>query len=196
MGGMCDCLSKEPTVQRMTELNDMMGNTDVNHLKACMRKLLKQETPIQFGLDLFACLFTQYPYTRDWFPNFRTSPTEMYSDPHLKAHVATVMQAIQVFVDYSYDKIYLEGLIEKMALVHLDHCVTSVDMEVFWKCFLRQMKHSLGSHFTSRRERAWITFVAMHDRLYRRLEDNWLREEIAIKTTSYNLSSILKSFSL
>ena len=75
-------------------------------------------------------MFTMYPYTRDWFPNFRTDAIKIYSDENMKAHVITVIQAIQMLVDHSFDSDTLIALVEKMARMHLHKSVTTIEVEV------------------------------------------------------------------
>ncbi|KAK3753433.1 hypothetical protein RRG08_056325 [Elysia crispata] len=117
-----------------------------------------------------------YPYTRDWFPNFRTDAIKIYSDENMKAHVITVIQAIQMLVDHSFDSDTLIALVEKMARMHLHKSVTTIEVEIFWKCFLRQMKIAMGGRFNSKREKAWARFLALHNKIYRQVEDQWLEE--------------------
>ncbi|GFR76923.1 globin [Elysia marginata] len=138
-------------------------------------------------------MFSMYPYTRDWFPNFDTTPEGLEQNAHVKAHVITVMQTIQQFVDFSFEPETLTGLVEKIARVHLGKCVTTVDMEIFWKCFMRQMKRTMGSRFNSKRERAWAKFLTVHNKAYHRVEHDWMRDRLIPVRSPLMLNNLASS---
>ncbi|RUS71054.1 hypothetical protein EGW08_021188, partial [Elysia chlorotica] len=101
MGGVCNCLGGNGVSYVAGDTVNSFGDSDVHHLRHCMRKVSgKME---EFGLDVFADMFAMYPYTREWFRNYRTSPGEVYSDLHIKSHAVTVIQTFQLYVDYGND---------------------------------------------------------------------------------------------
>ncbi|GFO27682.1 cytoglobin [Plakobranchus ocellatus] len=175
MGNLFSCWSGDDKVTRPSDQAPQgLSVADVSYIKSTMNKLYKNGQLLDFGMKVFKDLFTTYPYTRDWFPAYHTSPNEMEQDDNMIALVVIVMHTLRSYVDYCHEEETLEGLVEKMARFHLKRYVTTVDMEIFSSCVIRQLKKLLGIEFNAKQEKAWTKFFALHNKVYGRIETEWL----------------------
>ncbi|BFZ10646.1 hypothetical protein BsWGS_13685 [Bradybaena similaris] len=92
------------------------------------------------GKEFFLMLFTDYPYTQNYFGIFKNKQlSELRESPKMKVHAAAVFYFIATYIEHIEDPETLLGLMEKMVSAHISRGITVEEFEKIrleWKKFL------------------------------------------------------------
>uniref|UniRef100_A0A0B6ZNH9 Globin n=1 Tax=Arion vulgaris TaxID=1028688 RepID=A0A0B6ZNH9_9EUPU len=127
------------------------------------------------AVEFFIQLFEEFPYMQDQFEPFKgKSLSELRTSPKMKAHATSVFYVITSYVETVDDPETLVGLVQKIAVTHVDRGINVKEFENLRIVFLHFLKKLFGTQCTPEIERAWDKLLRAQTSVYKAIEDEKL----------------------
>lgn len=124
------------------------------------------------AVEFFIQLFAAYPHMQDYFPAFKGKKAEeLRRMPKMKAHSMSVMYVIGSFVDNMDDPEAVVGLVQKLAVSHIQRDIRADEFERVEKMFSPFLRSVFGAQSTPEVEEAWGKLLAVQTMLVKKTEE-------------------------